>query len=79
MKGNNMKNNLKTIVSICSLVLILGSTSIVAEEASSNPAVVSDTMKLINIAGKQRMLSQRIAKDYLYAGKKVRHPKPINN
>ncbi len=71
MKGNNMNNNLKTIVSICSLALILGSTTIGAKEASSNPAVITDTMKLINIAGKQRMLSQRIAKDYLYAGRKV--------
>lgn len=28
-------------------------------------------LELIDIAGKQRMLSQRIAKDYLYIGKKV--------
>ncbi len=33
--------------------------------------VKSDKMKLINIAGKQRMLSQRIVKDYLYQGKKI--------
>jgi len=33
--------------------------------------VTSDTVKLIDMAGKQRMLSQRIAKDYLYEGKRV--------
>ncbi len=36
-----------------------------------NRVVKSDKIKLIDIAGKQRMLSQRIAKDYLYLGKKV--------
>ena len=30
-----------------------------------------DIMKLIDIAGKQRMLSQTIAKDYFYIGKKI--------
>ena len=39
--------------------------------ASSNPVVIADTVKLIDMAGKQRMLSQRIAKDYLYAGNKI--------
>ena len=34
-------------------------------------ANTTDMVKLIDIAGKQRMLSQRIAKDYLYIGKKV--------
>ena len=32
---------------------------------------MADIVNLIDIAGKQRMLSQRIAKDYLYIGKKV--------
>ena len=36
------------------------------------PKVIkSGQVKLIDIAGKQRMLSQRIAKDYLYKGKKI--------
>ena len=38
---------------------------------SSVYATTTDMVKLIDIAGKQRMLSQRIAKDYLYIGKKV--------
>ncbi len=36
-----------------------------------NYVVKSGKIKLIDVAGKQRMLSQRIAKDYLYIGKKV--------
>ncbi len=36
-----------------------------------NSVVMSDKINLIDIAGKQRMLSQRIAKDYMYQGKKV--------
>jgi len=34
-------------------------------------AALKDIVKLIDVAGKQRMLSQRIAKDYLYVGRKV--------
>ncbi len=39
--------------------------------AVTNKAAVADIVKLIDIAGRQRMLSQRIAKDYLYIGQKV--------
>ena len=67
------------IVNIKSFSLIVGalavlSCTVMAEEAkavSSDVKVVADTVKLIDLAGKQRMLSQRIAKDYLYAGKKI--------
>lgn len=49
----------KKMVTIA-MVLLLFSQLIVAEESS--------TLQLIDMAGKQRMLSQRIAKDYLYKG-----------
>ena len=68
-----MKNNMMKKVSLV-VVAVLGLSGYgMAEEAvaSSNPVVISDTVKLIDMAGKQRMLSQRIAKDYLYAGNKV--------
>jgi len=59
-------------------VLIVSGNSLYAEESAAaapavvtNKAVIADIVKLIDVAGKQRMLSQRIAKDYLYIGKKV--------
>ena len=61
-------------VSIVVSGLVLLCSNGFSEEAPSNPAQVTqtaDVVHLIDIAGKQRMLSQRIAKDYLYAGKKV--------
>ena len=53
-------------------IFALSGVSIAEEKAPSiDVKVVSDTVKLINLAGNQRMLSQRIAKDYLYAGQHV--------
>lgn len=75
-----MKNTwIKNISMAATAVLIMsGANTLQAEEASTanpsvvtNKAVVADIVKLIDVAGKQRMLSQRIAKDYLYIGKKV--------
>lgn len=64
-----MKNVYIKIGILLSLLL----STLSAEESTTNvnQFVKSDTIKLINIAGKQRMLSQRMAKDYMYKGKKV--------
>ena len=48
--------------------LISASTLLAAQK---NTIISGDVTEVINIAGKQRMLSQRIAKDYLYIGKKI--------
>ncbi len=57
-------------------VLCLGGVAF----AEKNPAVASQTKavasgtsseKMINLAGRQRMLSQRMAKDYFYIGKNI--------
>jgi len=66
---------MKNIGLVTATVLLLSGTAN-AEEAGTQDvitkrAVIADIVKLIDVAGKQRMLSQRIAKDYLYVGKKV--------
>jgi len=73
-----MKRGWIKSISIAAAVVSLMSVTTLAEQVvTSSPAVivdnrsVSDVVKLVDIAGKQRMLSQRIAKDYLYIGKKV--------
>jgi hypothetical protein len=71
-----MKRELKRVGLAVGLVLMLSGGATAAEAARAaqpqvNALVKKDAIQLINIAGKQRMLSQRIAKDYLYIGKKV--------
>ncbi len=57
------------------LILTGGSGIAFAAGTPQNNDIVtvdkSEKMALIDIAGKQRMLSQRMAKDYLYLGKKI--------
>ncbi len=69
-----MKNKMIKNMSLAAVAIFALSGVSIAEEVkapSIDAKVISDTVNLIDIAGKQRMLSQRIAKDYLYAGEKV--------
>ncbi|MEA3490310.1 MAG: type IV pili methyl-accepting chemotaxis transducer N-terminal domain-containing protein [Campylobacterota bacterium] len=47
-----------------------GATSDTSIETQSAQSVISEG-QMVDMAGKQRMLSQRMAKDYFYAGKKI--------
>ena len=61
-----MKNRIvKKITSVSISLLLLSGVSFANESSKVNAS------KLMDIAGKQRMLSQRIAKDYIYVGKKI--------
>lgn len=66
---NNKLIKYITIVGISVLLFLnpLGAKTVTEKGEKVN----SEKIKLINIAGKQRMLSQRIAKDYLYVGKNI--------
>jgi len=67
-----MKNKIiKNVSTVIASMVLMSSVGIAENVSTANTAVIADTMQLINTAGKQRMLSQKIAKAYLYAGKKV--------
>lgn len=72
-----MKNEMIKKMGIAVIAVLALSNIAVAEQNSTEPvpvvnaAVQADTIKLIDIAGRQRMLSQRMAKDYMYVGNKV--------
>ena len=55
-----MSHNLKKTINSAITFILLSSATLLAKEQNS------EKIKLMNIAAKQRMLSQRIAKDYLY-------------
>lgn len=80
-----MKRYMKKLSLVISVfVYILYATGIVIAEENTaiETTVKADTIRLIDIAGKQRMLSQRIAKAYLYMGKKIataKVEKELNN
>ena len=72
-----MKKAWIKIMGLTAAAVLMLSGNVYAEQTEQvssvvkNRAVIADIVKLIDIAGKQRMLSQRISKDYLYIGKKV--------
>ena len=72
-----MKNVWMKNISMAAAAVLMLSGNVYTAQAEEVPAevakraVIADIVKLIDVAGKQRMLSQRIAKDYLYVGKKV--------
>ena len=61
-----MNNRVIKKITLFSLCLVLFPTLSFSKERRT-----VSVAKLIDIAGKQRMLSQRIAKDYLYVGKRI--------
>ncbi len=72
-----MKNRMIKSIGM-SIILVLSFSNVaVAEQNNTAPTkevsatVKADTLKLVDIAGRQRMLSQRMAKDYMYVGNKV--------
>ncbi len=64
-----MKQLLLRITMLFGILMLTSSISMAGN--SANKLVKKDAINLINIAGEQRMLSQRIAKDYIYMGKKI--------
>ncbi len=79
--------SIATIVALCSTGIALAEEStastapvpvqtqsaVPAASAQAQPAAKSSVSseQMVNLAGRQRMLSQRMAKDYFYAGKKI--------
>ena len=59
------KINYISVISVC-LFITFSSTV----DAKNTKSIITDN-QLLNLAGKQRMLSQRIAKDYIYIGNNI--------
>ena len=64
--------NIARIVTVAILLVsgvVMAGTDVNSTTPNSKTSISKE--KMINIAGRQRMLSQRVAKDYFYLGKKI--------
>lgn len=68
-----MRNIVKKVFILSTLTLTIGSSLLMAEQVPTTSQEVN--INLLNVAGKQRMLSQRIVKNYFYVGKGIRTAK----
>jgi len=68
-----IKNIVKTVTVGTFLMssFALSAQSDVASSDTKSSASIVSTEQIINLAGQQRMFSQRMAKDYFYVGKKI--------
>ncbi len=66
-----MKSLLKKTALIIGATLLFAPPAVLSAPTQVKTMAKKDIVHMINIAGQQRMLSQRIAKDYLYIGNKV--------
>ncbi len=67
----------RTIKIILVSILCFGTIALANPENTEVAKISTKEGKLINLAGKQRMLSQRMAKDYFYAGQKINKSKAL--
>jgi len=65
-------HTLRRVLRITLGAMLIGTLLHAEDPKPASPVKSSvNITELLNVAGKQRMLSQRIAKDYLYIGKKI--------
>ena len=71
-QGYRMNDKIILYIGMIVASILLFSTPLSAKtDAKKENIVNSEKIKLVNLAGEQRMLSQRLAKDYLYTGKNI--------